>query len=413
MSVNSMNPEQYVDLFGGGATAKPKTGFLAGGAGGVVDIFNSSSTTDTTTTTSASTTDTTTAVSSSTTDTTTTVSSSSTTDSTTIADIFGADPEKGKGGRKPKYDFSDIKGYFEDRIKTGKFVKIEDVNEAGEPVTFVPSTPEEFDEVIQLQVEHRVGEQKKSIMQQVYQSKSPAWQAVLKYSELVDDPSEVVPFIQGVRTMESVANVDENTAEGAEKVVRARLLQKGDTPELVEQQVDTLKAADKLVSTAKVYKPMIIQQEQAALQQMMHERQQEEQQYLKMVETIEKSAVKAIEAPMFGKHKLTKDEKALVYDMIAYPSEQQGGYQIFNAIDELYKKNDFETLKLISLIAGGKKEAIINYIAAGASDKTAEGIQRKLRVAGTSSASSNNDNFPDDAPPVVRRTKFSGQFGRG
>ena len=40
------------------------------------------------------------------------------------ADIF-EEKEKGKPGRKPKNDFSDLAGYFENRLTSGKFVAIE------------------------------------------------------------------------------------------------------------------------------------------------------------------------------------------------------------------------------------------------------------------------------------------------
>src|SRR6187399_1368149 len=248
MDIKEVIEGDFINLFGGNnsqAAQGSGTGFSAVGIDKNVSIL---STTDTTT--QASTTDTTTTVASSTTDTTT--ASASTTDTTTeVVNIFAND---GKTVTDPvKHEFADISGYFNDRIKSGKFVKIEVDGEDGKPTVFVPKTPEDFDEVIDLQVDYRLEKERKNLVQQVYQSKSPAWQAVLKYSELVDDPSEVVPFIQGVRTVESVAQVDENTEEGAERVVRARLQQRGDTQELIDQQVETLKGADKLVATAKVY----------------------------------------------------------------------------------------------------------------------------------------------------------------
>lgn len=419
MEIKSVQENQYIDLFGSqaGPAKKENTGFVAGGSQEGVDLFAlSNSTTDTTTqVASASTTDTTTE-SPSTTDTTT--QSSSTTDTTTTAvDLFGAAvADDKKPGRKPKYDFSDMSGYYEDRVKAGKFVKIEEDAEDGSKKLFVPKTPEDFDEVIDLQVNYKVGQQKEKIVQQVYNSKSPAWQAVLKYSELVDDPSEVVPFIQGVQTMESVAQVDESTPEGAEKVVRIRLLQKGDTPELVDEQINTLKAAEKLVPTAKVYKPLIIQQEQAQLGQMIQARKAEEADYLQMVETVEKTAIKAIETPLLGKHKMNKEEKALVYEMIAYPSEETKGYGIFSAIDNLFTKGDadsFETLKLISLLAGGKKDALINYISSGVANQTAANLQRTLRVASSAAASSGNDSGEiEEKVATVNRNQYSAKFGR-
>jgi uncharacterized protein Yka (UPF0111/DUF47 family) len=405
MEINDYSQDNFLDLFGGKAGEAKPSGFAATGVDKEISIL---STTETTTL-AASTTDTTTTVASSTTDTTT--ASASTTDTTTEVDIFavGADDKK----KEPvKYDFSDISGYYQDRIKSGKFVQIKEDTADGKTVDFIPKTPEEYDEVFELQINHRLEKEKTNLVKQIYQSKTPAWQAVLKYSELVDDPSEVLPFIQGVKNVESVAQADETTPEGAERIVRARLQQRGETPELIEQQVETLKGADKLLSTAKVYKPLIIQEEQTSLTQLMQERQAEQQQYMQMVEEIEQKALVAIEAPIFGKQKLTKDEKAVVYDMIAFPSEETKGYNIFSKIDGLFssgKPEDFETLKLVSLLVGGKKDAVIKYIASGAANATAASLQKTLRVAATTNSSSNTD---ADEPITVKRTQFSGRFGR-
>lgn len=408
METNTVTQEQFIDLFGTGAAkvSGANQGFTNDGIKDT-DIF---SVTDTTTVVSASTTDTTTVAPSSTTDT-TTADPSSTTDTTTVAVDLFAD-EKGKAGRKPKYDFSDMAGYFEDRVKSGKFVKIEEDAEDGSKVAFIPKTPEDFDEVIDLQVNYRLDQEKKAMVQQIYQSKSPAWQTVLKYSELVDDPSEILPFIQGVKTIESVAQVDEGTEEGAEKIIRVRLEQKGDTEELIDEQIEALRGADKLLSTAKVYKPMIIQNEQRQLSEMIRQKEEDDRGYLQMVAEIEKNALKEIESPIIGKQKLSKEEKALVYEMIAYPSEETKGYPIFNAIDALFAKGDFQTLKMIALLAGGKKDSFINYVSTGAADKTANDFQRKLRVVGSTSIGK-DDVSSSDQVPVVNRNRYTGGFGRG
>ena len=89
-------------------------------------------------------------------------------------DILG---ENKKPGRKPKYDFSDMSGYFEDRIKAGKFVPVEEDTAEGKKL-FIPKTPEEFDEVIDLQISHKIEEERRKLEQSWYQSKSPAWKMI-------------------------------------------------------------------------------------------------------------------------------------------------------------------------------------------------------------------------------------------
>lgn len=352
-------------------------------------------------------------------ETTTLAPEGSTDTTTTIApttddvDIVGEAEEGKKAGRKAKYDFSDASGYFADRFKSGKFVAITETNEKGESVPFIPRNPEEFDEVIDIQVNYKLEQERKELEGKIYSSKSPAWQAALKYSEMVDDPSELLPFLQGIKTIQSVANFDENEIEGAEQIVRARLEQRGESQDVIDEQIDALKTTDKLISTAKKYKPSILQEEQRNLQQMTEQKRREEAQYIQLVNEIRDNAVKEIDTPLFGKYKLKDQEKYAVYEMIGEPSEETSGYGIYNAIDNLFEKRDFETLKLAALLLTNK-EALINYISTGAANQTSEKIQRQLRVATESRSGMSNDEGFNEPSTTVNRTQYNrtAKFGR-
>ncbi len=329
------------------------------------------------------------------------------------ADILGGTkPEGGKGGRKPKYDFSDMTGYYEDRVKAGKFTQIYEETEEGKK-EFLPKTPEDFDEVIEMQVEHKYNQKVKDIESNWYQTKSPAWQAVARYAEMVDDPAELVPFIEGVRTINSVAQVNEDEIEGAEQIVRVRLEQRGDPKEVIDSQVESMKTSDTLIKTAKQYKPLILQEEQRNLAQMVQENKRREQEYIKIVDNVRGGVVKAIEAPIFGKQNLKREEKVAIYNLIAEPSEELGGYPIYNAIDSLFEKGDFETLKKVALLLA-KEDSFVGYISTSTANKTAEELQRKLRLAADSKATGNDIDTGDN--PVIQRNQYKSstpRFGRG
>lgn len=317
-----------------------------------------------------------------------------------------------KPGRKPKYAFEDAVGYFEDRLKTGKFVKITTTNEKGEEVDFIPRTPEEFDEVLDIQINHKLENEKKTLEQSWYSSKSPAWQAVAKYSEMVDDPAELVPFIQGVQNVQSVANMNEDEIDDAEKIVRIRMTQKGDSDDIIEEQIEVLKTTDKLISTAKKYKPLIINEEKQYLSQMQRAAQLEEQQRLSMYQTIRQKSIEAIEAPIFGKQKLKNEEKAIVFDLIGEPDPESKGYKIYTAIDSLFEKGDFDTLKKVALLLANPG-SFLNYASVDARNTTAESLQRKLRVS-TEKGSGTVEELQDDVPRVNRTqyTSRTPKFGR-
>jgi hypothetical protein len=333
-------------------------------------------------------------------------------DPTKEVDILGTGvPATEKPAGSP---ISDLSTYYQDRIKSGKFVAIEDTDKDGKPIPFIPKTAEEYDEVLELQINYRLDEAKKEIEQKWFTSKSPAWQTVSKYAELLDDPTQMIPFLQGVKTFTSVANMDENDAEGAERIVRTRLAQKGDTEEIIAQQVDALKTTDKLIATAKLYKPVILQQEQAQLQAELRSKQEQERQYMQLVTDIRDNALKSIEAPVFGKTKLKNEEKAAIYDLIAEPAEDTQGYGIYNVIDSLFDKREFEKLKEVALLLSNR-DAFMNYLGISVANATAAGLERKLRLAGEARKASGNDFHEENEQARVQRNQFKSKpnFGRG
>lgn len=322
-------------------------------------------------------------------------------------DILG----DGKGKAAPVTavtPLADLSTYYQDRIKSGKFVAIEEEDEKGNKVPFIPKTPEEYDEVLELQISYRLDQAKKDLEKKWYEGKTPAWKAISQYAEMVDDPTQLIPFLSGVKTLQSVANLNEAEIEGAEAIVRTRMEQRGDPEEIIASQIEALKTTDKLLATAKQFKPIIIQQEQMALQKMQQQEQAQQQQYLQMVTQVRNDAIKAIETPIFGKQKLKRDEMAAIYDLIAEPSEETQGYGIYTAIDNLFDKKDFETLKELALLLT-KKDSFYGYLGTTVAQQTAASLEKKLRLAGDAHRSSGNDFDEGDTSrqPVMTRNQFN------
>ena len=320
------------------------------------------------------------------------------------ADLF--DPE----GPKPNVDPDkpvEIKGladYYQDRLTKGQFVGIEAEDDKGNKTQFIPQTPEEFDEVIQIQVDYKVDQAKRELEEKWYETKSPAWKAISQYAEMVDDPTQLIPFLQGVKNIQSVSALNEEDPEQAEVIVRSRMEQRGDPEGLIKSQIDALKSTDSLIKTAQQIKPLMIQEEQKHLAQQIQRAKHEEQEYLRVVNDIRENAHKAIEQPLFGKTKLKQDEKAIIYDLIAVPQEDTGGYGIYSVIDKLFDNKDFETLKMIALLAA-KKDAFLQYMGTDIANQTATKLQKKLTVAGEMRGSAGKD-FNLEDRPVVKRDQF-------
>jgi hypothetical protein len=313
-------------------------------------------------------------------------------------DILGEDKKE----EKPSEDITPLVNFFQERIKKGIFSSL--VDEEGNDVAL--SKPEDIDAFLEANLEYKLEKERKELEQSWYQQKSPAWKAVAQYAEYVDDPSQLVPFLQGIQNVQSISQVDETTIDGAEQIVRYKMQLAGDDEETINEQVQLLKDSDKIVDIAKRYKPNLVQQETQRLAEMQQKAQLEQQQYVQMVQQYEQEAIKAIETPLFGE-KLSQDEKAIVYDLIAVPNEQLGGYPIFAAIDNLYEKNDLETLKEIALLIANKQN-YYKYASKAASMKTANDLQRRLRVQLESDRKSSGKDDPE-----VRTIKAPAQKQQG
>ena len=327
--------------------------------------------------------------------------------------IFMHDEDKAKLGRKRKYDFTETSGYFADRIKNGKFVALEEEKD-GQIVSFIPKTPEEFDEFYELQLNHQLEQKAKDLEQTWYSTKTPAWKAVAQYAEVVDDPKELIPFIQGVQNIQTIGGIDPKTIEGAEQIIRHKMALSGDTQEVIDEQVEALKTTNKLITAAERTKPILVAQETQRLQQMQAQKDQQERQYAIMVETNQRKAIEAIEAPLFGKQKLQREEKAIVYDLIGQPNPEQGGYAIYSAIDELFDKQDFQTLRDVALLLKNK-DKFLSYAGQGVAAQTSANLQRTLRVAGQRSSGGDQDAIADNRQQQrqpQQRQPIESSFGR-
>lgn len=397
MNINDIKEEDFVDIFATPGQEKapalitPKFGMQPDNGN---DIFSP-------TTTIAPTTGETTTVAPTTGETTT---------AAPLEDVDLFKDDANKAGRKPKYDFTDAVGYFEDRVKNGKFVAVEEEVD-GIVKPFIPKTPEEFDEFIEIQVDTKLQAKEKQAESSWYNNKSQAWKAVAKYAEMVENPEEMLPFLQGVQNIESVKDLDESNLEAAERIVRIGMSRRGETQDMIDDQVESLKTTDKLVATATKYKPLIIKEETQYLQGMIRERQEQEVLYNQQVQTIRDNVIKAVEAPIFGKLKLKNDEKSAVFNLIGLPS-QDGGYGIYNKIDSLFQTGKFDVLTKLALLLE-KEESLLGYVSATAADKTAEGLQRKLKLANEGKGGAGDN--PEKPQPIVQRNQFSNKpvrFGR-
>jgi hypothetical protein len=299
-------------------------------------------------------------------------------------DILGTEKKEQKSET-----VEDINSFFQKKIKDGYFSAL--VDDEGKDI--VLEKPEDYDAFIEANINYKIEQKEQELENTWYKSKNPVWQMVAKYSEVIEDPSELIPYLTGIQNIINVSEIDETTIDGAEQIVRYQKAKTGTPQDVIDEEIDALKQTDKLVSAASKVKPVIIQQEQQSLVEMEKEKKQQEENYIKTVYEYQNKTVEVLEKPLFGQ-KLKQDEKALVYDLIGAPNQELGGYPIFSVIDNLYQKGDFETLTQIALLVG-KRDSFFKYARNSTEQKVAENLQRNLRIQSESGIKSSGNNDPE------------------
>ncbi len=279
--------------------------------------------------------------------------------------------------QNPIKDFTGIKSIFEELIKNNQLLPLEDEK---------LETADDVKALIFANVTHQVEQIKADDKNAWYASISPAWQVVAQFAEKAQHPSELIPFIQSVQTIDKVSELDATDEEDAEKIVRMALISRNESQDIIDETISTYKENKKLTTLAEKYQPSLIQNEQIKMENLAKQKEQEDINNFKMIEQIHQDAVKVLETPFLGKHKLKKEEKAAIYNMIAAPDEQSGGYKIFSAIDNLYETKDFEKLRKIALILQDEK-AYNQYIGFDSVNLSAQDIMRKVKTTATGNAS--------------------------
>lgn len=299
--------------------------------------------------------------------------------------------------------FTDVKSIFEELIKNNQLLPLEDEK---------LDTPADIQALIQANVVHQVEELKKDQNNTWYASKSPAWRIVAEFAEKVQHPSELLPFIQSVQTIDSVSELDPKNEVDAEKIIRMALISRNESQDIIDDTIATYKENGKISNIAEKYQPSLVQQEQIKMQNLVKQKEQEEINNYNMIKQIHEDAVKVLETPFLGKHKMKKEEKAAIYNMIASPDSQTGGYKIFSAIDNLYETKNFDKLRMIALLLQDDK-AYNSYVGLDVANNTAENIMRRVKTTATAHSTSDLELPPTIKNQPIQNNNFQKSSGFG
>ena len=280
-----------------------------------------------------------------------------------------------KGRPKDKLDAADLNS-IQLLINSGKLQPW--VNEKNEVI--LPTTQQELLELMDENLETINQNSYQEVEQNFYQTKSPVWQQLLKYSETARSLDEVVPLFAAMQDMETIQTLDTNNEAHQEHIIRQYGLINGLDAETIDADIEDYKERGKLQERAEKLKPGLDRYNEQRVQQELVKKQQEDQQKQYLLQTHYNNVVENVmNKKEIGGIKLKNEHRQYVASTLV-PDDNIGGLPIYTLVDNLLQKGDFDTLARIALLATNP-QVHDSYYSAKAANETAAGLQRTLRTA--------------------------------
>ena len=252
------------------------------------------------------------------------------------------------------------------------------VNEKNEVI--LPTTQQELLELMDENLETINQNSYQEVEQNFYQTKSPVWQQLLKYSETARSLDEVAPLFAAMQDKETIQTLDTNNEVHQEYIIRQYGMLNGLDAETIDADIEDYKERGKLQERAEKLKPGLDRYNEQRVQQELVKKQQEEQQKQYLLQTHYNNVVENVmNKKEIGGIKLKNEHRQYVASTLV-PDDSIGGLPIYTLVDNLLQKGDFDTLARIALLATNP-QIHDSYYSAKAANETAAGLQRTLRTA--------------------------------
>lgn len=215
----------------------------------------------------------------------------------------------------------------------------------------IPKTFDELKELINENKKHEIEENKKKWETESTSDLSPQVKSIMEYAK--NGGKDVTPLLEAWSTVESIANLDPNNPADAEDLIRYNLESKGLEEDDINEQIELLKASNKIVAKAIDLKPKLEKLETERIAQM------EEQQKIRQKELQENkmkyqtNMSKAIDTTFTDKNVSSTIKKSIlepVYDSSFRPGLKVTGFQ--KSLEDLQldpsKNNHFAEVALLA-----------------------------------------------------------------
>lgn len=304
-------------------------------------------------------------------------------------------PASTKGRPKDKLDNSELAS-IQLLIDSGRIQPwVNDKNEV-----ILPSTRQELLELMDENLENINQNSYQTVAEQFYQTKSPVWQQLLKYSETARNLDEVAPLFAAMQDMETVHALDINNETHQEYIIKQHGLINGLDADTIDADIEDLKERGKLKERAEKFKPGLDKYNEQIVQQELYKKQQEEQQKQYLLQSHYNNVVENImNRKEIGGIKMKDADRQYIASTLV-PDENLGGLPIYTLIDNLLQRGDFDTLARIALLSTNPK-IHDSYYNTKNSNEVAASLQRTLRTANaTTIGSVVNDDYSNSQKPT-------------
>lgn len=223
--------------------------------------------------------------------------------------------EKGKGGRKPTDLVQVVNQLIDEDVLFGWQDK------EGKPVEI--KTIEDVRQLIKDNLSESGNGKEDEWWEKKKGAYSPQVQAVLHYAEQgAQSATEIAQLLGAIREVEEAVEIDMNTSAGHEQVVRQTLKSKGFKDSYVDKQVNILKdlGDDKLKEEAEELYPELVAMRQTQVQQAIADQERRRKDAEEASKVYVSTIRKTLDKEVVGDVKLSKEDKARLYEAVTKPS---------------------------------------------------------------------------------------------
>lgn len=247
---------------------------------------------------------------------------------------------------------------------------------------------------------------------------SPQVQAILHYADQgAQSATQLAQLLGAIQEVEEAVEIDLKTPAGQEATIRQTLKSKGFKDSYIDKQITILKdlGDDRLKEEAEELYPELVTARQKQVQQRIADQESRRKEAEDASKVYVSTIKKTLDKDTVGGVKLTRDDKAKLYEAVtkpAYTSLNGAPTNLFvKTLEEMQfgKNADYDHFMNIVQYAIDPK-GFLEKLKTSVGNEIADHTYRQLKTAKSSSANTNNDDVSRQAIPNKKGITKGGGF---